>query len=62
MTGVQTCALPICRWVSFVRNYDLWVVNVAAGEAKQLTHGGREELMNGQLDWVYPEEDRKSVV
>ncbi len=47
---------PDGRWVSFVRNSDLWVVNVAAGEEKQLTHGGREELMKGQLDWVYPEE------
>src|SRR5207302_994630 len=44
------------RWVSFVRGYDLWAVSVTAGQEKQLTHGGREELRNGQLDWVYPEE------
>ncbi len=47
---------PDGRWVSFVRNYDLWVLNTATGQEKQLTQGGREELMNGQLDWVYPEE------
>ncbi|MBI3669827.1 MAG: DPP IV N-terminal domain-containing protein [Acidobacteria bacterium] len=47
---------PDGRWVSFVRNYDLWVVNTATGQEKQLTQSGREELMNGQLDWVYPEE------
>ncbi len=47
---------PDGRWVSFVRSYDLWVVNVATGEEKQLTRSGREEWMNGQLDWVYPEE------
>ena len=47
---------PDGRWVSFVRNYDLWVVNVATGKERQLTRGGREELMNGRLDWVYPEE------
>ncbi len=47
---------PDGRWVSFVRGYDLWAVNVTAGQEKQLTHGGREELRNGQLDWVYPEE------
>ena len=47
---------PDGRWVSFVRNYDLWLVSVATGQERQLTHGGREELMNGQLDWVYPEE------
>ncbi len=47
---------PDGRWVSFVRDFDLWVVNVAGGQEKRLTEGGREELMNGQLDWVYPEE------
>ena len=47
---------PDGRWVSFVRDHDLWVVNVATGKAQQLTRGGRDELMNGQLDWVYPEE------
>ena len=47
---------PDGRWVSFVRNYDLWLVSVATGQEKQLTSSGREELMNGQLDWVYPEE------
>jgi dipeptidyl-peptidase-4 len=47
---------PDGKWVSFVRNHDLRVVNVATGEEKQLTQGGREELMNGELDWVYPEE------
>lgn len=47
---------PDGRWVSFVRDYDLWVVNVTTGKEQRLTRGGREELMNGQLDWVYPEE------
>jgi dipeptidyl-peptidase-4 len=47
---------PDGRWVSFLRNHDLWVVSVAGGEPKQLTRGGSEELRNGELDWVYPEE------
>jgi len=47
---------PDGRWVSFVRDFDLWVVSVATAEQKQLTRDGREEWMNGQLDWVYPEE------
>jgi dipeptidyl-peptidase 4 len=47
---------PDGRWVSFVRSHDLWVVNVATGEERQLTHDGREELLHGELDWVYPEE------
>ncbi len=47
---------PDGRWVSFLRNYDLWVVGVTGGEPRQLTRGGSEGLRNGELDWVYPEE------
>ncbi len=47
---------PDGKWVSFVRNFDLWVVNVANGETKALTTGGSEELLKGKLDWLYPEE------
>lgn len=47
---------PDGQWVSFVRGYDLHVVNVETGRERQVTTGGREELMNGRLDWVYPEE------
>ena len=47
---------PDGRWVSFIRNHDIWVVGVAGGPARQLTRGGSETLLNGELDWVYPEE------
>lgn len=47
---------PDGRTVSFVRSYNLWVVDIATGKEKQLTSDGREELLNGKLDWVYPEE------
>ena len=47
---------PDGRWVSFLRDHDLWVVSAAGGEPRQLTRGGSEELRNGELDWVYPEE------
>lgn len=47
---------PDGRYVSFVRNYNLYVVNLATGEETPLTANGTEEVMNGQLDWVYPEE------
>jgi len=53
---------PDGRWVSFIRDHDLWVVSVAggqpaaAGRPRQLTRGGSDELLNGELDWVYPEE------
>jgi len=47
---------PDGKWVSFVRGSDLWVVNLASGQSKALTKGGSEEILNGKLDWVYPEE------
>ena len=47
---------PDSHWVSFVRNHDLWVASVAGGEPRQLTNGGSEDLHDGELDWVYPEE------
>jgi dipeptidyl-peptidase 4 len=48
---------PDSKWVSFVRDANLWVVNVARGDAaRPLTTGGSEELLKGQLDWVYPED------
>lgn len=47
---------PDGRWVSFVRDHDLWVVSTAGGGPRQLTRGGTEEVRNGELDWVYPEE------
>lgn len=47
---------PDGRWMGFVRNYDLWAVNIANGKETRLTTGGTEEVMNGHVDWVYPEE------
>src|SRR5580658_5658229 len=47
---------PDGKWVSFVRDSNLWVASVATGEAKPLTSGGSEEILKGQLDWLYPEE------
>lgn len=47
---------PDGRWVSFVRDHDVWAVEVASGKETQLTFGGSEELLHGELDWVYPEE------
>src|SRR5579862_213646 len=47
---------PDGRWVSFVRESNLWVVNLASGAVKPLTTGGTADVLKGQLDWVYPEE------
>jgi len=47
---------PDARWVSFVRDHNLWLVSAAGGEARAFTTGGTEEVRKGELDWVYPEE------
>ena len=47
---------PDGKWVSFVREANLWVVSTNGGDAKALTTGGSEEVLKGKLDWVYPEE------
>jgi dipeptidyl-peptidase 4 len=47
---------PDARSVSFVRQHNLYVVEVASGKERALTRGGTEEVRKGELDWVYPEE------
>ena len=47
---------PDSRYVSFVRNHNLWLVSVADGKERAVTEGGTEEVRKGELDWVYPEE------
>ena len=50
---------PDSKWVSFVRGNNLFVVDIAKANEKQLTRDGREgdkAIYNGYLDWVYEEE------
>ncbi len=47
---------PDGNLVSFVRDHNLWVVNVADGQERALTQGGSQDVRKGELDWVYPEE------
>ncbi len=47
---------PDGKMISFVYEHDIWVVPSAGGEEKQLTFGGHDLLLHGDLDWVYPEE------
>jgi len=47
---------PDGKWVSYVRDSNLWVANVASGESHALTTGGSEDMLKGKLDWLYPEE------
>ncbi|MGE3277539.1 MAG: S9 family peptidase [Vicinamibacterales bacterium] len=47
---------PDGTMVSFVRDNDLWVVDVAHGRERRLTTDGSAEILNGKLDWIYQEE------
>jgi dipeptidyl-peptidase-4 len=42
--------------VGFVRNNDLFVVELATGRETQLTKDGSDTVINGTFDWVYEEE------
>ena len=47
---------PDGRWVSFVRDYNLHLVEIESGRERSLTDTGSPELFLGRLDWVYQEE------
>ncbi|HEY8483017.1 MAG TPA: S9 family peptidase [Longimicrobiales bacterium] len=47
---------PDGRKVGFVRNNDIFVVDLATGAETRLTHDGSEVIINGTSDWVYEEE------
>jgi dipeptidyl-peptidase 4 len=47
---------PDGRLVSFVRNYNLYLVDIATQRERSLTKDGNSKLFNGRLDWVYQEE------
>jgi dipeptidyl-peptidase 4 len=47
---------PDGRSVSFVRDHNVWIMNLADGKDRTVTQGGTEEIRKGELDWVYPEE------
>lgn len=47
---------PDGRFVSFVRENNIYAVEVATQRERQLTTDGNANLQNGILDWVYQEE------
>ncbi|MEQ1946659.1 MAG: DPP IV N-terminal domain-containing protein [Bryobacteraceae bacterium] len=44
--------------VAFLKDWDIYVTEIATGKQTRLTNGGTEMVRNGVLDWVYPEELR----
>ena len=47
---------PDATRVAFRRGHDLYVLDIAAKTETRLTRNGTATLLNGELDWVYPEE------
>jgi dipeptidyl-peptidase-4 len=47
---------PDARRVAFVRNNDLFVVDIPSQTERRLTSDGSATILNGVLDWVYDEE------
>ncbi|HEU0053047.1 MAG TPA: DPP IV N-terminal domain-containing protein, partial [Longimicrobium sp.] len=47
---------PDASKVAFVRDNDLYVVDLASGRETRLTRDGSETIINGTFDWVYEEE------
>jgi dipeptidyl-peptidase-4 len=47
---------PDGRTVAFVRDNNLFVVDVATQKERALTSDGGDKIINGKLDWVYEEE------
>ena len=47
---------PDGKMAAFRRSADLYTLDIASGKETRLTHDGSDTLLNGRLDWVYPEE------
>ncbi len=47
---------PDGRWVSFVRENDLYLAELSSGNVRRLTSDGQAHVMNGKKDYVYQEE------
>ena len=56
-TGVRDPKFsPDGAQVAFTYQHDLWAAPVDGGAARRLTHGGHQDLLHGEPDWVYQEE------
>ncbi len=54
--GKLTSLSPDKRYISFVREHDLWVRDTKSEKEWELTSEGSPDLLHGELDWVYQEE------
>ena len=47
---------PDAQRIAFVRDNDLYVVDLTSRQERRLTHDGSRAIRNGKADWVYFEE------
>eukprot|EP00457_Paulinella_chromatophora_P001893 gb/GEZN01001895.1/.p1 GENE.gb/GEZN01001895.1/~~gb/GEZN01001895.1/.p1 ORF type:complete len:844 (+),score=167.11 gb/GEZN01001895.1/:144-2534(+) len=47
---------PDGRQIAFVRQNNLFTVNLVTGQETQCTHDGEDAIFNGMFDWIYQEE------
>ncbi len=47
---------PDGKWVGYVYADNIWIMDLATGEERQLTKDARENVYNGRFGWVYEEE------
>lgn len=47
---------PDGQMIAFVRNNDIYVVDLKSNSERRLTTGGGPKIFNGRLNWVYQEE------
>lgn len=55
-TELEADYSPDGKLVSFVRNNDLYVVDIATAKERRMTNDGSKTVFNGYLVWVYEEE------
>ena len=47
---------PDGKFAGYVKEHDLFIVELSTGKETQLTFDGSENILNGEFDWVYEEE------
>jgi len=47
---------PDGKYVGFVRDHNIFVVDLSTGKEKAITNNGTDNILNGEFDWVYEEE------
>jgi len=47
---------PDGKYVGFVRDHNIYIVDLSNGKEKAITKNGTNNILNGEFDWVYEEE------